>query len=399
MFDTKRSLRAALLASATSLAALGAAAAQESVATDDEDEYVDEIVVQGFRAALNRSTDIKRNESSIVEAISAEEIGKLPDVSIAESLARLPGLAAQRVRGRAQVISVRGLGPDFTTALLNGREQVTAGDNRGVEFDQYPAELLSSVVVYKTPEAGLIGQGLAGTVDLRTIRPLDYDDRTISGSARYEFNDLDLDAGSNDGYRFTGTYVDQFADDTVGLMFGVALQESPSQAERWDAWGYPNVNADAFGDPIAGDPLALGGAKPYIEGRALERASAVGTLQFEPTDNFSATFDAFYSNFKDEGKLNGIELPLVWGGVNIQDPVVTDGVVTSGTFQNTDDDGNADGRGVKGIIRTGNLGLGRHLRGQHEGEGQRAGAAKKLNSHIVSRTPVGSSGMWFDAFC
>ena len=97
--------------------------------------------------------------------------GKLPDVSIGESIARLPGLAAQRVAGRAQVISVRGLSPDFATTLLNGREMVSTGDNRSVEFDQYPSELLSGVTVYKTPDAGLVGQGLSGTLDMQTVRP------------------------------------------------------------------------------------------------------------------------------------------------------------------------------------------------------------------------------------
>ena len=116
-----------------------------------------EIVVTGIRASLDASATIKRKTPTIVETVSAEDIGKLPDVSIAESIARLPGLAAQRVAGRAQIISVRGLAPDFTTVLLNGRQQASSGYNRAVEFDQYPSELLASVLVYKTPDAGLIG--------------------------------------------------------------------------------------------------------------------------------------------------------------------------------------------------------------------------------------------------
>ena len=111
------------------------------------------IVVTGIRRSIQDSIAIKRKETSVVEAVSAEEIGKLPDVSIAESIARLPGVAAQRVAGRAQIISVRGFSPDFTTVLLNGRQQASSGYNRAVEFDQYPSELLGSVVVYKTPDA------------------------------------------------------------------------------------------------------------------------------------------------------------------------------------------------------------------------------------------------------
>ena len=111
------------------------------------------IVVTGIRRSIQDSLAIKRRESSVVEAVSAEEIGKLPDVSIAESIARLPGVAAQRVAGRAQIISVRGFSPDFTTVLLNGRQQASSGYNRGVEFDQYPSELLarSSSTKRRTP--------------------------------------------------------------------------------------------------------------------------------------------------------------------------------------------------------------------------------------------------------
>src|SRR6185312_5365510 len=152
------------------------------------------------------------------------DIGKLPDISIAESIARLPGLSAQRVEGRAQVISVRGLSPDFATTLLNGRELVSTGDNRSVEFDQYPAELINGVTVYKTPDAGLVGQGLSGTVDLQTIRPLSLGERRIVFSGQGEYNSLGkLTSGGKDkGYRASASYVDQFANDTIGVAFGVA---------------------------------------------------------------------------------------------------------------------------------------------------------------------------------
>ena len=147
------------------------------------------IVVTGIRASLRNSIQIKRNERSVVEAVSAEEIGKLPDVSIAESIARLPGIAAQRVAGRAEIISIRGFSPDFSTVLLNGRQQASSGFNRAVEFDQYPSELLGSVVVYKTPDASISGMGLSGTVDLRTIRPLEYGKRAIALNLRGQYDE------------------------------------------------------------------------------------------------------------------------------------------------------------------------------------------------------------------
>jgi hypothetical protein len=131
------------------------------------------VQVNGYISSLENSTALKRDANTIVEAVSAEQVGKLPGVSIADALGRLPGLAVQTVDGRPQVLSIHGLGPDFSTALINGGEQVSTNNNRDVAFDQYPSSWFDNVVVHLSPEADLLGQGLAGTVDMHTIRPLD----------------------------------------------------------------------------------------------------------------------------------------------------------------------------------------------------------------------------------
>ncbi len=341
------SIRGLLFSCASCLALSSAAFAQSGGAQSEgaqsergaPDEIADEIVVSGFRSSIETSVAAKRNEQSIIEAVSAEEIGKLPDVSIAESLGRLPGLATQRTNGRASVLSIRGLGPDLSTALLNGREQVTTGDNRGVEFDQYPAELLSSAVVYKTPYAGLIGQGLAGTVDLRTIRPLDKSERVVSFNGRYEFNeDGSLNPDSpGDGFRATGTIIDQFADDTLGVAVGVSLQSTPTQIEAFNAWGYAE-NADGN--------LVIGGVNPDVTSNDLDRIGGFFTLEYKPNDNIHSTIDVFYSDFAEDQRLRGIEFPLGFGGgfgVGLDQLTVAeveDGFVTRGAFDN-----------VRGVVR------------------------------------------------
>jgi iron complex outermembrane receptor protein len=345
------------------LAFAGSANAQSADAPPQEADEVEEIIVTGIRASIQNSIAAKARNTSIVEVITAEDIGKLPDVSIAESLARLPGLTVQRLDGRGQLISIRGLGPDFTTALLNGREQVTTGDNRGVEFDQYPSELLGGVTIYKTPDAQLIGQGLAGTIDLQTIRPLSYGRRAIAANVRYELNDIGaLNAGSTDeGVRYSFSYIDQFLDDTLGVAFGYAHIESPYQSERFNAWGYPNASNGAF---------VIGGTKPYVMSSELERDGFMGTVEWRPNDRFRSTIDGFYSEFQNTQVLRGIEFPLFWGGLSENPnrsstvlggceitnnvatpdvcrpaPVLTigtteDGFVTAGSFSN-----------VKGVLR------------------------------------------------
>ncbi|MFU8832741.1 MAG: TonB-dependent receptor, partial [Wenzhouxiangella sp.] len=305
-------------------------AEQDAQAEEAErEEVADLITVRGFRSSIEKSVAAKRNNSSIIESVFAEDIGKLPDVSIAESLARLPGLTAQRVDGRAQTISVRGLGPDFSTALFNGREQVTTGDNRGVEFDQFPAELLSSVVVYKTQAPDIIGQGLAGTVDLRTIRPLEAGERVASVVGRFETLDGSASNPEADdhGYRFAGIYADQFFGNTLGATFGVAVQSTPFEIERSNAWGFADI-----GD---GETRVLGGAKPFVQNNDLERIGFIGTLEYAPTDNFRAILDLSYSDFDEKQWLRGIEFPLFFSASELRDGfTVTDNLVSEGVFDN-----------------------------------------------------------------
>ena len=290
-----------------------------------------EIVVTGIRGSLASSARQKRATPTIVESITAEDIGKLPDVSIADSLARLPGVTAQRLEGRDQRLSIRGLGPDFSTTLLNGREQVTVGDNRGVEYDQYPSEFFNNVVVQKSPDASLIAAGIAGTVDLRMLRPLAQKDRIIAVQARGQMNGLkSLNPDSpRYGYRGSAAYVDKFADDTLGIALGVSVSSSPSQNERYAAWGFPNA-------PEAGGALLLGGAKPYVQSNLFDRYGAVATIEYQPSDNFHSTLDVLYSKFKETQRLRGIEFPINpgWGsGATLQPGyTVADGFVTKATL-------------------------------------------------------------------
>lgn len=320
---------ACIAVSAFIFPALAAAqqAAPEPAANDQA------IVVTGIRASLDASASLKRRSPVIVESISAEDIGKLPDVSIADSLARLPGVTAQRLEGRDQRLSIRGLGPDFGTTLLNGREQVTVGDNRGVEYDQYPSEFFKNVVVYKAANAGLIAAGVSGTVDLRMLRPLAQKDRIIALQVRGQMNGIKaLNPDSdNKGFRASAAYVDKFADDKWGIAIGLSATQAPSQNERYNAWGFPN-------DPAAGGALFLGGAKPYVQSNMLKRYGGVVTVEWAPSDNFHSTLDLLYSKFKETQHLRGIEFPIApaWGsGATIQPGyTTTNGLVTNATLTN-----------------------------------------------------------------
>jgi iron complex outermembrane recepter protein len=303
-------------------------AAKKEEADKKSASTLETVVVTGIRRGIEEAISVKKNSDSIVEAISAEDIGKLPDNSIAESIARLPGLTAQRVAGRAQTISIRGLAPDFAATLLNGREQVSTGDNRSVEFDQYPSELLSGVTIYKTPDATLIGQGLSGTVDLQTVRPLSFGKRTVAVNLRGEKNSLGkLNTDTKDrGSRFSVSYIDQFANKTIGLALGYARLESNTQAQRWEAWGYPSNDQGQF---------TLGGSKQFADSNEAKRDGFMGVLEFKPNANFSSLIDLYYSKFAQDTTLRGYEAGLAWGdNTTLRNPVLAGNQVVAGTWTN-----------------------------------------------------------------
>jgi len=291
-----------------------------------EAAQLEDITVTGIRVGIENAIQTKRDSMSIVEAISAEDIGKLPDTSIAESISRLPGLTSQRAEGRASAISLRGTDPGFTTALLNGREQVSTGDNRSVEFDQYPSELLSSVVVYKTPDSGIMAQGLAGTIDLRTIRPLQYSGDAIVLNIRGEQNSNDdIGADSDDtGYRASFSFIDQFMDGRFGIAFGYAHLDSPLATrgfgtyEPWNPSGgggpsdCPGGTAGGcFNNPgIAPGQFATNGMKVRADMGSTERDGFMATLQFEPDDIYSGIIDLYYSTMKQTNNARSLEVNL-----------------------------------------------------------------------------------------
>ncbi|ASK91794.1 TonB-dependent receptor [Xanthomonas campestris pv. trichodesmae] len=273
---------------------------------------LDKVQVTGLRRAIEGAISVKRDSTSIVEAISAEDIGRLPDVSIAESLARLPGLATQRVAGRAQVISVRGLSPDFSTTLLNGREVVSTGDNRSVEFDQYPSELVSGVTVYKTPDAGLVGQGLSGTVDMQTARPLSYNERVIAIGGRYQRNSLGKAANVDPyGNRFNVSYIDQFADRTIGLTIGYAHTDMPIQENQvglYEPW--QQVNAQRQRPGVSDGVYFSDGIKALRRTGTQKRDGVMATLQYRPSNAWTSTLDAFHTEAEQIDTANQFELNL-----------------------------------------------------------------------------------------
>jgi iron complex outermembrane receptor protein len=310
----------AALVFAASPAIAQQAGSGQAAGADEKD--VQSVVVTGIRRSIETSMAIKRDADSIVEAVTAEDIGKLPDVSIAESIARLAGLTAQRVEGRAQSISIRGLAPDFSATLLNGREQVSTSNNRGAEYDQYPSELISGVTVYKTPDASLAASGLSGTVDLQTVRPLDVRQRTFVLNARGEHNSngkLNSNTSAN-GNRVSASYVDQFLNNTLGVAIGYAHLDSPGQQQEYKSWWWGTDNKLPAGME---DVVALKGAEVTATSRQQKRDGLMGVLEYRPSKEFRTSLDLYYSEFKQDTTMRGMMWNShQWSDVTYSNPQV-----------------------------------------------------------------------------
>ena len=224
------------------LAVLPVVAQGGAVSTGGGQEDEEEVVVEGslfrfFKDALEE----KQTSDIILDSVVSEDIGKFPDVSIADAIARLPGVSVIRDRGgNASEISVRGLGPNLSSTLLNGREVAAVGPSRHVQYDSFPAELLDGAGVYKSPKPSTIEGGIGGTVDLRTLRPLDYGERKVVFDLRGSYFDNGSDIRNSDdtGYVGTVSVVHQLFDDTLGIAFGASRRDQPILTARTNFFPY-----------------------------------------------------------------------------------------------------------------------------------------------------------------
>ncbi|WP_340676906.1 TonB-dependent receptor plug domain-containing protein, partial [Paraglaciecola sp.] len=310
-------ITAALVASGMAMSSLSLYAQETELAapmasTEQSGNEIEKIEVRGFAVSLIKSLNQKRFGDTVSEQISADDLGGLPDVSMADALTRLPGISAVRTGGQAAEINIRGLSGDFVFSTLNGREQVSTSGSRSIEFDQYPSELISSAAVYKSPKASLIEGGVAGTVELETASPLSIDgDYTFSVNARGMFNDRAKEVSDAEefGHRFSVSYQTKFLDDTVGIALGYARLFQPSVSTQFVGLAY-NAEADVDGkvgdmdnvsatclatDPCAGFEKISEGFEMQHQGGKETRDGYMAAIEWAPTDNFTLKTDVFLS--------------------------------------------------------------------------------------------------------
>ena len=244
--------------------------AQETQEGADE-EVVEVIDVVGSRRTIQDQISIKREATTVVDGLSAEDIGDLPALSIGEALESITGAASHRENGGATEITIRGLGPFLSATHINGREATNGSGDRSVNFSQFPSELIKKVAIYKTQDASMIEGGVAGVISLETLQPLDYGKQRFQGEVKLNYNpeeaNVDNSLQSDLGYRGTFSYVDQFelaGGQNLGISFGGQRQDitqpeaesrssSPTGSSLWACLNDPTNTNEGFYRSSAGD--------------------------------------------------------------------------------------------------------------------------------------------------
>lgn len=337
------------------VAGVAAAVAAWPAVSMAQGDPIEEIVVQGFRGSLGASLNAKRNADGAVDVIVAEDIADFPDLNLAESLQRIPGVAITRAAGEGRQVSVRGLGPTYTTTRINGMEALStsgftdalggANRTRGFDFNAFDSELFSQLAIHKTSSAEVEEGGLGATLDLRTARPFDYGGLTLATSAQMGYNDRSGESDPRAAFLISNT----FADDRLGALLSVSVSErnildEGSSTVRWsDTENFGSVN----GVPLvpANNPAhevnqawhpRIPRYDSYVQNS--DRLGVAGALQFRPTDATSIDLDVLLSESettRDEAFIQAaLNNNTFVGATNIRDYVIRDAAIVAAGFTN-----------------------------------------------------------------
>ena len=298
-------------------------AAEEEAALIEKEENIEVITVSGIRGSLVRSMNIKRDMSGVVDAISAEEMGKFPDTNLAESLQRITGITISRENGEGSQITARGFGPEFNLVTLNGRQMASTGFTRSFNFENLSSEGVSELQTIKTARAEMPTGGLGATVNIVTSKPLQNPGQKFSFMAK-GIHDSSVEAGDDVTPEIAGIYSNTFDDDRFGVSANFSyhrrdFQRQSANVRSWirnhnisldpenvidnrpvDANGnvaeqYTILDENGNVSPIAASffPQEISYARDDVQ---RERTNAQVTFQFAPSDDLVFTLDHTISN-------------------------------------------------------------------------------------------------------
>ena len=328
----------ARLVGGASLAVLAVtpALAQDQAGGTAADPPGEEIIVTGIRASLEQAADIKRDAPQVMDVITAEDVGKLPDSNVAEALQRVTGVQITRVFGEGQSVSVRGLQQvrvevDGRT-LLGWSARLSPPENdqlgRSSGLDSVPSSLFGRLEVRKSPLASQAEGGLGGTVNLVTPKPLSFKEPTISVRAQGVYSE------NTDKFEpaITGFATTKFADGRIGVMIAGEYQKRTSTTQTFERNNFLNRNYTGTGGGAIPTPVLLQ-YEQFVVDRS--RLGLNGAIQFEVTPEFTITADALYSKLKTGRHQDFFAFRLPTGSNPVTNRVVEDGMVVAGNANGT----------------------------------------------------------------
>jgi phosphoribosylformimino-5-aminoimidazole carboxamide ribotide isomerase len=316
--------------------------ASETTAEANQNKDVEVIEVTGFKGSIIKSLNTKRFSDTVVDAISADDIGGLPDVSIADSLTRIPGVTSVRIDGQSSELNVRGLSGGFVFSTLNGREMVSTSGGRSIQFDIFPSELITGAQVYKSQKASLIEGGVGATINLDTANALyNEDEHSFRASLQGNYNEAAADNEDSDtlGRRLTLAYQGKFLDETLGFSIGWANMFQPTVSSRFVNYQFDEKElAGTYDGAPEGDTLVSSGFELNERGGEDERNAFTLAINWEPSDDLRFQFDAFGSKFDSEKwdrglRVSGIDnIATVGSTLLIDNPLMNQNAIVGGTI-------------------------------------------------------------------
>ena len=272
----------------------------------------DVVIATGIRSSLQQSLDIKRDSTSVVDAISAEDVGKFPDTNIAESLQRITGVSIDRSGGEGQFITVRGLGPEFNAVTINDRTIATDNDGREFSFDVLSSDIIQRAEVFKSADPTRQSGGIGALVNIVTARPLDRPGTNFAASVSGTYDTLREEISPEGS--LVGSWTN--ANDTIGFAGGLSYSDRKAQRDRVLTNGFSArggadfINTGGVGTAAAAGLTDAANVEPLpgnarVQQQAIvsrdvqdrQRITANGTVQFAPNEDVTLTVDGLYTEF------------------------------------------------------------------------------------------------------
>ncbi|MDP5133165.1 MAG: TonB-dependent receptor [Paraglaciecola sp.] len=296
--------QAALSVAITTILATSGHAIAQQADTTNADDNVEVIAIKGIRSSLRSSMIDKQTATVVSDGIRAEDLGKFPDLNVAESLQRITGVSIDRSGGEGQAVTIRGFGPQFNTVLVNGRQMATDTAGRAFNFDVLAAEQITGADVFKSTTATLQEGGIGGTINVSTARPFDYTGFQVVGSVKAMYESLSEETSPSASVLVSNTFMDE----KLGVLVAVSQQERQVQINQINTagWRGGQTISNVRDGILATNVYIPRNWDQIVDEQDRSRTNASLVLQYAPSDDITITLDGLMSKFEVDSSVTDL---------------------------------------------------------------------------------------------